>query len=214
MWAVTTWSFCRRTRNVVFGRVSTTSPSIWIASSLAITSRCCSGNRADCAAAAPHAQLNVAFPPHGHAGVDESGESRLEVPARDVAAAEAREVRARHLAVDQGHVPCPALRDEAREGDLRSVRFAREHGFSKERPPESYAIEAADQAPRVPGLEGMCEPAAVQEHVGLVHLSGDPGAGHALPRAGAGLDDGSERGVHAGLVAAFADRARKAARDP
>ena len=62
----------RRTRNVVLGRVSTTSPSIWIASSLAIAPRCCSGNRADCAAGRAHAQLNVALAPHGHTGIDSS----------------------------------------------------------------------------------------------------------------------------------------------
>src|SRR5688572_27516446 len=154
MWAVTTWSFFRRTRNVVLGRVSTTSPSIWIASSFAITSRCCSGNRADCAAADPHAQLNVAFPPHGRAGVDQSGELRLEFPARDVAAAEAREVRARHLAIDQRDVPRPALRDEARQGHLRGIRLAREHRFPEKHAPEPHAIEPADQPPFMPGLEG------------------------------------------------------------
>ena len=49
--------------------------------------------------------------------------------------------------------------------------------------PSRYAIESADQAPVVPGLERMREPAAVQEHVGRVHVAGDPGAGHAT-RAG------------------------------
>src|SRR5688572_23622173 len=214
MWAVTTWSFCRRTRNVVFGRVSTTSPSIWIASSLAIAPRCCSGNRADCAAAAPHAQLNVALPPHGDAGIDEFSEARLEIPARDAAAAEACEVWARHLAIDQGYVPRAAYRDEAGERDLRSVGRAREHRLAEESAPESYAIEPADQPALVPGLERVGEPAPMQEYVGFVHFARDPGTGHAAPGTRAGFDDGRECRVNARLITAPGDRARKAARDP
>ncbi len=80
-------------------------------------------------------------------------------------------MRARHLAVDERNVPRAALRDEARERDLRGVGRAREHGFAEEHAPESYAIEAADQLALVPGLERVGEPAAVQEHVGFVHFA-------------------------------------------
>ena len=152
-----------------------------------------------------------------HTGTRESTSSATRAskcPARDAAAAEAREVRARHLAVDQRNVARAALGDEARERDLGRVGRAREHRLAEEHAAESYAVEPADQLPAVPGLERMGEPAPVQEHVGLVHLARDPRARHAAPRPGAGLDHRRERRVDARLVAAPADRAPEAARDP
>src|SRR5688572_18702851 len=112
MWAVTTWSFCSFTRKVVLGRVSTTSPSIWIASSFAIATCRCSGNRADCDAGALSAQLIVSRAPHAVRGGDQLREFRFEPAARNMAAAEAREVGARHLAIDQRHVESPAFLDQ------------------------------------------------------------------------------------------------------
>src|SRR5687768_13261408 len=121
MWAVTTWSFCSFTRKVVLGRVSTTSPSIWIASSFAIETCRCSGNRADCDAGALPAQLIVSPAPHAVPAGHQLSEFCLEPGAGQVAAAQPRQVRARHLAIDQRNVESPALLDQPGQRDFRRV---------------------------------------------------------------------------------------------
>src|SRR5690348_7526733 len=67
MWARTTWPLSSSTRKVVLGRVSTTLPSIWMLSSLAIILQGGLG-RADSAVIPPaiqHARSGDALPPRG-----------------------------------------------------------------------------------------------------------------------------------------------------
>src|ERR1700730_16377189 len=138
MCAVTTWPFFSFSRKVVLGRVSTTSPSIWIASSLDIPPLRASGARIGAQSALLlqfAASTSAALARHRASGGRERGGRRarvlaqqgLELAAGDGAAAKSREVTRGQLAIDHRQSVAPAHRDQVRERGLGGVTFAAEH---------------------------------------------------------------------------------------
>jgi hypothetical protein len=66
--------------------------------------------------------------------------------ARNFASPERSEVRRRHLAVDEWHLPASELRHHVHERDLRGITLTGEHRFAKEHPAERDAIEPTSEA--------------------------------------------------------------------
>src|SRR5690242_9451241 len=136
MCAVTTWPFLSFTRNVVLGRVSTTSPSIWIASSLDMGARILPGKAAPVqwrtGQASRSSRCVLAPVSRGRRNV--LPQQCLELGAREEAAAETLEMARRELAVDHDDPFGPAQLDEPGECDFRGVPRAAEHRLAKEHP--------------------------------------------------------------------------------
>src|SRR6185437_8146028 len=104
MCAVTTWPFFSFTRKVGLGRVSTTSPSIWIASSLDIMPLSYRGRALE--QKGRRSAICIPFSPSTQRGGlqrDPFLEERLELCPGNAACAQAGEVPGGELAVDHRH---------------------------------------------------------------------------------------------------------------
>src|SRR5271156_1259535 len=91
----------------------------------------CNLDRRFCPAAAWHASAVAA-------------QQRHELAARDLARAEAGQVRAGHLAVDDADVARATLLDEAGQRHFRCIALPAEHRLAKEHPPQLDAVQAPD----------------------------------------------------------------------
>src|ERR1700758_3270752 len=119
MWAVTTWPFFSFTRKVVLGRVSTTSPSIWIASSLDTRAlNDFGGANWSTKAAAKAICAARASGERGRGLRDLLAQQALEGGARDRAGAETPEVARVELTVDHDDAVAQAQRHQMGEGHL------------------------------------------------------------------------------------------------
>ena len=78
-----------------------------------------------------------------------------EPPARQIAAAETRDVRRVDLAVDQRDAVRQTLLDQPRECHLRCVGCAAEHRFAEEYASQAESVETADELAASPGFDGM-----------------------------------------------------------
>src|SRR5688572_25131193 len=125
MCAFTTCPFFSFTRNVVLGKVSTTSPSICSASSLAIKAFETQGRRI----------LHKALPQSNLIA-----QECLELHAGNGAAAESGQVRRGHLAVDDGDAVAATSRHQVRQRHFRGIALPAEHGFREEHASQPYPI--------------------------------------------------------------------------
>lgn len=149
--------------------------------------------------------------PSGQGG--ERRESCQEFRSRNRPETEAGEVLGFDLAVQQRHVPF--VKTLAQRGDhaFGGARFEAEHRLAEEGAPKADAVEPADQAFAVPGLDRMRVTQPVQLDVGAADRRHDPGA--ALAAAGqlcAVGDHGLEGAIGGHDPVATAQLAAEAAR--
>ncbi len=173
---MTTWPFFSFTRKVVLGRVSTTSPSIWIASSFAIQPSGLKGRElvhkgpAQCNLRAD-VSASDGVGVGGRAGGSASGTACTPTCSRTRAWNCARGMRRlpRLVEVREGSwqsitaMPvAPAGRHQARQRHLGGVALAAEHGLAEEHAAEAHPVEPANQLPAAPDLDAVGVAAPVQ----------------------------------------------------
>lgn len=78
------------------------------------------------------------------------------------------------LAIDEAEVPGLELLDEPHERHFGCVIDSCKHRLGKERAPNRYAVQSADQAIVLPGLDGMGIAKFVQSCIGVQHAFRDP----------------------------------------
>src|SRR3712207_3750022 len=100
------------------------------------------------------------------------------------------------LAVEQHVAPLLEALDEMDEAHLRGIPHAAEHGLPHERPPQSYAVEAAGELAVSVRLHAVGKAHSVEPDEGADDLGADPG----VRAVGARPDDGFEVPVDRDLV--------------
>src|SRR6267378_974499 len=222
MCAVTTWPFFSFTRKVVLGRVSTTSPSIWTASSLDIPPLRAPGARIGAQSA-----LRLQFVASTNAARAGSAPHGAASAADGVRACS----RSRAWNWLRGMVRLPRV-VRWREGSWQSItaRLLRRHTATRcasaaleasrsrlnidspKNTPQAHPVQTTHQRAVAPDLYAVSVLEAVQLEVGGAHVGGDPGAGTCRARRSAPIDDGGEIAIHRVTEAAVAQRLGEAAR--
>ncbi|CPM56167.1 Uncharacterised protein [Bordetella pertussis] len=121
--------------------------------------------------------------------------------ARHRTRAQARQVAGLLLAIDPGHLVAAQESHQVRQGDLGGVGGAREHRFAIEHVPQADAVQAAGQLAVDPGFDAVHESRRMPAAIGLLDGRADPGAGLAVARRGALVQDPGEGRVDAHLQA-------------
>src|SRR5271166_5863739 len=131
-----------------------------------------------------------------------------EARAGNLASAQADQVLAGDLAIDDADAFGREPPYQCHESDLRGVRLPMKHRLAAEAAADANAVDSSDQLTISPALHAMGVTKLVERYVGLLHLGCDPGSFLVFPRdLGARFDNLGKRGVVAHLEAALADGA-------
>ena len=105
-----------------------------------------------------------------------------EARAGNLASAEADQVLACDLAIDDADAFGREPLYQGHESDLRGVRLPMKHRLAAEAAADANAVDSSDQLTISPALHAMGVTKLVEPYVGLLHLGCDPGSFLVFPR--------------------------------